>query len=259
MANGESRAAARVAIHLGEDDAGDAKAFVELVGRFDGVLARHGVGDEEDLDGVKLLFELLQLSHQIVVDVEAAGGVDQQNVAAGLRAFAARGAGQVERLRFSGRAFIDWQTDVARDHLQLLARGRPVDIHRYHHGAMAVLREPARELAGGGGLTRALQADDHEDAGRLVGEAQARFVAAQNLDQLFLNDLDHLLRRRKGAEHFLAHGLDLDVLDELLDYFEIDVGFEQRHADFAQGAFHILGRELAFAAKVLEDALELFR
>ncbi len=29
---------------------------------------------------------------------------------------------------------------------------------------------------------------------------------------------------------------DLDVLDELFDDLEIDVGFEQRHADFAQRA-----------------------
>ncbi len=73
--------------------------------------------------------------------------------------------------------------------------------------AMAVLRKPARQFAGGGGLARALQADDQEDAGRLVGEAQLGFVAAQDLDQLFVDDLDDLLRRRKRGEHFLAHGL----------------------------------------------------
>ena len=81
-------------------------------------------------------------------------------------------------------------------------------------------------------------------------------MAAQDLDQLFVNDLDHLLRGGKRGEHFLAHGLLLDVLDELLDNLEIDVGFEQRHADFAQSALHVFGREFAFAAQVFEDPLQ---
>ena len=49
VANGERRAAAGVAVHLGEDDAGEAEALVEVLRRVDGVLAGHGVGDEEDL------------------------------------------------------------------------------------------------------------------------------------------------------------------------------------------------------------------
>ena len=144
--------------------------------------------------------------------------------------------------RLSGRAFVDRLADIARDHPELLARGRAVDVHRNHHGAVAVLRKPARQLAGGGGFARALQPDDQENAGRLVGEAQLGFVAAQDLDQLLVNDLDDLLGGRKRAEHFLAHGLDFDVLDELFDDLEVDVGFEQRHADFAQGALHVFGR-----------------
>ena len=47
----------------------------------------------------------------------------------------------------------------------------------------------------------------------------------------------------------------LDVLDELLDDAEVDVGFEQGDADFAQSGFHVLGGELAFAAQVLENPL----
>ena len=122
--------------------------------------------------------------------------------------------------------------------------------------AVAVLRQPARQFAGGGGFARTLQADDQEDAGRLVGEAQLRFVAAEDLDQFVADDSDDLLGGREGREHFLAHGLLLDAFDELFDDFEIDVGFEQRHADFAQGRLHVFGGELAFAAQVLEDTLQ---
>ena len=49
VADGERRTAAGVAVHLGEDDAGEAEALVKVLRGVDGILAGHGVGDEEDL------------------------------------------------------------------------------------------------------------------------------------------------------------------------------------------------------------------
>ena len=121
---------------------------------------------------------------------------------------------------------------------------------------MAVLRQPARQFAGGSGLARTLQPDNQENAGRLVGEAQLRFVAAEDLDQFLVDDPDDLLRRRQRVQHFLPHRPRLDAFDELFDDFEIDVGFEQRHAHFAQGGLHVFGGEASFAAQVLEDTLQ---
>ena len=99
-ANRERRAAAGVAVHLGENSPGDAEALVEFIGGFDGVLAGHGVGDEQDFGGVEQVFELAQLGHQIFVDVEAAGGVDQHHVAAGLDGFFASRTREIDRLGF---------------------------------------------------------------------------------------------------------------------------------------------------------------
>ena len=48
---------------------------------FHGVLPGHGVGHEQDLHRIELLLQLLQLHHQLVVDVQAAGGIHQQHVA----------------------------------------------------------------------------------------------------------------------------------------------------------------------------------
>jgi hypothetical protein len=39
----------------------------------------------------------------------------------------------------------------------------------------------------------------------------------------------------------------------------MNVGFEQRHANFAQGGFHVLRCQFSFAAEVLENSLEFFR
>ena len=82
-------------------------------------------------------------------------------------------------------------------------------------------------------------------------------MAAQRLDQLVADDLDHLLGGRKRGQHFFALGLFLDGLDELLDDAEMDVGLEQRHANLAQRGIHIFGRQFAFAAQVFEDPLQL--
>ena len=68
VADGEGSAAAGVAVHLGEDGSGDGEAVVEGLGGVDGVLAGHGVGDEEDLGGVEELFERGHLVHEGFVD-----------------------------------------------------------------------------------------------------------------------------------------------------------------------------------------------
>ena len=82
VADGEGRAAAGVAVHLGEDDAGEGEEGVECLGGVDGVLAGHGVGDEEDFGGVEELLERGHLVHERGVDLVAAGGVDDEDVAA---------------------------------------------------------------------------------------------------------------------------------------------------------------------------------
>jgi hypothetical protein len=61
-----------------------------------------------------------------------------------------------------------------------------------------------------------------------------RRVRTENLHQFLVYDLDHLLRRREGGQHFLTHRFRLDAFDQLLDNLEVNVGFEQRDANFAQ-------------------------
>ena len=71
VADGEGCAAAGVAVHLGEDGSGDGEEIVEGLRGVDGVLAGHGVGDEQDLGGAQDRLELGELRHQVFVDVEA--------------------------------------------------------------------------------------------------------------------------------------------------------------------------------------------
>ena len=80
LADGQGRAAAGVAVHLGEDDAVEFEGVVERLGAVDGVLAGHGVADEVDLVGLDLRVDLLQLVHRHLGDVQPAGGVEDDGV-----------------------------------------------------------------------------------------------------------------------------------------------------------------------------------
>ena len=164
LADGEGRAAACVAVHLGEDDAGEGEEGVEGAGGGDRVLAGHGVGDEEDFGGVEELLERGHLVHERGVDLVAAGGVDDEDVAAEAGGLALRFASETEDVggivRGGGveRALVELGGDGFGDDAELLARGGTIDVDRDEHGAMARLLEPCGELGGGGGFAAALQA-----------------------------------------------------------------------------------------------------
>jgi hypothetical protein len=78
--------------------------------------------------------------------------------------------------------------------------------------------EPLGELAGGGGLTGALQAGHEDDGGRLRGEVLKRAVSLPRMvDELVVDDFDDLLGGREGGGDLRAEGLGADVLDEVVD------------------------------------------
>ncbi len=89
LADRKRRATAGVAVHLGEDHAGERELLVELVGGVHRVLAGHGIGDEQDFLRIQQALERLHLVHQLVVDVQPAGGIDDKNVAAAVDGFTA--------------------------------------------------------------------------------------------------------------------------------------------------------------------------
>ena len=142
------------------------------------------------------------------------------------------------------------------DDFELLARGGAVNVDRDQHGPVAALLEPCRQFSAGCGLAGSLQPGHQDDRRRLGGEVETRRVFAQQRDQLVAHDLDHLLGGRERGEHFSANSLGANVLDQVVDDLQVDVGFEQRDADLAQSLGDVFFSERALAAKVLEDALQ---
>ncbi len=81
-------------------------------------------------------------------------------------------------------------------------------------------------------------------------------AAAEQFDQLVVDDLHDLLRRRQRCQDVLPHRLVLDAVDEGADDLEVDVGFEQRHANLAERLLDVLLRQPAAAAQLVEDGLQ---
>src|SRR2546429_7763590 len=80
---------ASVAVHLCQHDSGQRKLFVKFIGRADGVLSGHGVGHEQDLLRVHEPLKGLHLLHELIVYMQATGGVDDEHIRSSIDGFAA--------------------------------------------------------------------------------------------------------------------------------------------------------------------------
>ena len=256
--HGERRAAAAVAVHAGEHEAGDADALVEALGEVHGVLAGQRIGDQQDLVRVGDLADIRHLHHQRLVDMGAAGGVEDDDVvAAELRRL--HGAlGDLHR-RLAGDDGQGRHVHLLADLAQLLLGGGPARVERGHQDLLAL---PARhahgDLAGGGGLAGALQADHHDDDGRRRVQVDGDAFLAQHGDEFVMDDLDHHLAGLDRLQHLGADGLFADLVGEFLDDLERDVGFQQRTAHLAHRRGDILLRQRATASEAAEDRTEPF-
>ena len=107
--------------------------------------------------------DLRQLVHQRFIDVQTAGGIDNQHVAA---VVAGVFNGFLDRLYRVLRAlFKDRHVDLLAYHLQLLDGGGAVDIAGGQQRLFAFLGQIVGQLATHGGFTGALQAAQHVDRG----------------------------------------------------------------------------------------------
>ena len=131
----ERRAAAGVAVDLGEDQAGDRDRGDERLGDRHGLLAGHRIDHEQGLDRLDRGVDRADLGHQGLVDREPAGGVEDHDVPdlalGGLDA----AAGDVDDRRAGGRA-VDGDVERLAEGLRAGPR-RPVDTGRRRRAAAA--------------------------------------------------------------------------------------------------------------------------
>ena len=240
-----------VAVELGQDDAGEGRGFVELGGYVDGLLAEGGVGDEEDLVRLEGVADAADFLHQVAVDLQATGGVDDDEIRGGGFGFldqAAHHRGDIGR----GAVGTEIKAFVLGEGLELVDGRRATQVGG-DEGRLPdalLLDEVLGELRGAGGLARALKADEeHAQRATRVDRALA---FAEELRELVGHDLDGHLARVDGLDDRLAEAGDLDALGEVLGDLEIDVGGHQRRAHLVQGRRDVLFRELREPPEVAE-------
>jgi hypothetical protein len=143
-ADGERGAAAGVAVELRQDDAVERDLLLERLRDIDGLLAGHRVEDEEHVHRLRRVADADELLHQLLVDVQPAGGVDDDDVLAGL----ARGVEAALR-RLDGilrvRA-VDGDLQLAAERLELVDRGRALQVGGDERRLLSRLAQHQREL-----------------------------------------------------------------------------------------------------------------
>ncbi|MNZ69798.1 hypothetical protein D3C78_881120 [compost metagenome] len=241
-----------ITVDLGQHHAGQRQGFTEGLGGIGGVLAGHGIDHEQGFNRLDRGMQRLDFVHHVGVDVQTAGGVDNDHVDELELGLANRRFGNGHRLLADiGRE--EGHANVVGQRFQLLDRSRAVDVGRNHHHALLLaLLEEARQLTGGGGLARALQTG-HQHHGRRGGIEREVFVGrTHQAFQLGLDDLHERLARGQAARHLGADRTLLDLVDEILDHRQGDVSLEQRHAHFTQGVFDVVFGQLGLAGDMAQ-------
>src|SRR6059036_2626756 len=99
----------------------------------------------------------------------------------------------------------------------------------------------------------------HGELVELLGGSGHRLspaTAAEQFDQLAVDDLDDLLGGRERGQHILADRPHPHPLDELADDLEVDVRLQESHANLAQGFLDVLLGEASAASETVEDGLQ---
>ena len=212
-----------------------------------GVLAGHGVDNEQDLVRFDRLFDLFELFHEGFVHVQAACRIDDEHIQAFAFRLFLRAQRDVSRV-FARTVAEHGNVHLSADDFQLVDGGRSLHVAGGQHRVLALLFQVRSKLRAGRGLTCALQTD-HQDRCESAGRIrQLAAAASHERDQFVVDDLHDLLGRGQALQDFFAQRLFLDVGDEFLDDFIVDVRFEQRQLDFPHRIVDVLLRENAFAA-----------
>jgi hypothetical protein len=238
-----------IAVQLGQHESRELQGLVESAGDVHGLLAEGAVGHKQHLVGLDLGAEAFHLLDQFLVDLEAAGGVEDDAVLSRRLGGGEGGradGGDVAR----GPVGVEAQFLLLREDLELVDSRGAVDVAGRHERAVTTLLQQPAELGRRGGLPGAMEAD-HQDLQGPGGGELGRALA-EELYQFVVDDLDDLLARSDGLDDRLSSALCLDALDELPGDLEMNVGSEEGGAHLLEGVGHVLLGQPADPAQVAE-------
>ena len=249
----QGRAAAGIAVHLGQDHAGQGQILVEGFGHGHGILAGHGVGHEQNFLRLYGGLDVHQLLHERGVDVQAARRIEDDHGALLLFGVFERGADNVHGLHIRRRSKAG-DVELPGERAELIDGGGTVHVHGNEIRPHFLLAQEIGELARRCGLTGTLKAHHHDDAGLRAAQVQFGCFAAEQGNEFVMHSFDELLRGGQAFFDFLAEHALTHTLHELLDDLEVDVGFQQGKTHLAQAIADIFLGELRPAAQGAERA-----
>ena len=186
---------------------------------------------------------------------QPAGRVDDHDVVQAVPCLLERLARHLDRIAdaVAGRGRENRHRRLPAEHLELLDGIGPLQVSGDEQRGVALLAQPERKLGRESGLAGALQAGQHDHGRRHLGEAQPPCLAAEDRDELLVNDLDDLLGRVQRRGDLFAGGPLLDLGDEGPDNRQGDICLQQRDPDFTAGGVNIGGRKPPVPAQRGED------
>ena len=166
------------AVELGEHDAGDVDRLAEDLGLAQAVLAGGGVEDQQHLVDRRLLLDdaldLAELVHEADLVVQAARGVDEHDIGLHLGPGLDGVEGHRGRVGAVAVRADRRHADPPAPGLELVGGGGAEGVGGAEHDVLVLGDEDAGELADGGGLAGAVDAD-HEHDGRAALGARGRW------------------------------------------------------------------------------------
>ena len=151
----------------------------------------------------------------------------------------------------------DINADLLGERFELADGGGSVHVCGDEIRSALLLFEHIGHFAAGGGFSRTLEADDHDRDGGFVSEIEGSFFfGTKQTDHLVVDDLDELLARSQGFHHLGTNGAFADILDELLNHFEIDIRLEQAHPHIFERVLDVLFVEFALPTQFAKGVLK---
>ena len=234
MPHRQRRAAARIAIELGQNHAGERQRVVKRLGGIDGILAEHGIGHKQCFNRTDGSVQGGDLLHHRFIDPEPAGRVNDQHIVIVVLAPLHRSAGNVERVLIRRRRE-KVGTRLGGHRFELLNRGGAVNVDRHQqHFFLLLFLEPACQFARRGGFASALQPGQQNDGGWGGSQVESRRRAAHDGSEFAVDQTDQRLAGRERSDDLLALGFFLDAGYKVAHHRQRHVGFEQRQPHFAQ-------------------------
>ena len=204
---------------------------------------------------IGFLVNLAEFAHELPVDLEATGGVDDHGVnrePGGLL------QGSSDQSRRPARTLgEDGHSDSFAESLQLFDRRRTLKIGRHQERPSALRLEVVGELGRSGGLARPLQSHD-KDHERWRGRLERSVGLSESCDQLLVDDLYDLLARSQALGNLGPDRPGPHTFEKLADNADIDIGFEKCEPDLAQRSIDVGLPQPSLAADPAEYPVETF-